>query len=222
MSPALNLPDFGARLNMREQIAEALRAALVAGQMRPGGVYSAAALAEQFGVSATPVREAMLDLAKEGLITVVRNKGFQVTELSERQLDEITEIRELIEVPTVMQVATTIPAERIHALRPMGEAIVVAAKRRDILTYIEVDQAFHLALLSLGGNTRLVEVVRDLRRRSRLYGVARLAETGELTDSAREHLGLLEAMGRGDGRAAADLMRQHLGHVRGVWADRPG
>ena len=80
----LDLPTVGERQSLREQVAQALRGALVAGEMRPGTVYSAPALATRFGVSATPVREAMLDLAKEGLVEAVRNKGFRVVGLSDR------------------------------------------------------------------------------------------------------------------------------------------
>jgi DNA-binding GntR family transcriptional regulator len=212
----LNLPSLGARPNIREQIAEALRASLVAGEMRPGVVYSAPALAERFGVSPTPVREAMLDLVKEGLVTAVRNKGFRVTELSDRDLDEITEIRTLIEVPTVARIAAS--PEGAEELRPLAEAVVAAAERRDIIGYIEADQAFHLALLALGGNAHLVEVVRELRHRSRLYGVPGLAERGELLPSAWEHLRLLDLVTGGDAPAAEALMRHHLSHVRGLWA----
>jgi DNA-binding GntR family transcriptional regulator len=215
----LNLPSLGTRQNVRDQIAQALRASLVAGEMRPGVVYSAPTLAERFGVSPTPVREAMLDLVKEGLVTAVRNKGFRVTELSERDLDEITEVRALIEVPTVGRVAASpVGAEE---LRPLAEAVVAAAERRDILGYIEADQVFHLELLALGGNAHLVEVVRELRHRSRLYGVPSLAERGELLPSAREHLRLLDLVTGNDVAGAETLMRHHLRHVRGIWASPP-
>jgi DNA-binding GntR family transcriptional regulator len=215
----LNLPSLGTRQNVRDQIAQALRASLVAGEMRPGVVYSAPTLAERFGVSPTPVREAMLDLVKEGLVTAVRNKGFRVTELSDRDLDEITEVRALIEVPTVGRVAAS--PEGAEELRPLAEAVVAAAERRDILGYIEADQVFHLELLALGGNAHLVEVVRELRHRSRLYGVPSLAERGELLPSAREHLQLLDFVTAGDAEAAETLMRHHLRHVRGIWATPP-
>jgi len=215
----LNLPSLGTRRYVRDQIAQALRASLVAGEMRPGVVYSAPTLAERFGVSPTPVREAMLDLVKEGLVTAVRNKGFRVTELSDRDLDEITEVRALIEVPTVGRVAAS--PEGAEELRPLAEAVVAAAERRDILGYIEADQVFHLELLALGGNAHLVEVVRELRHRSRLYGVPSLAERGELLPSAREHLQLLDFVTAGDAQAAETLMRHHLRHVRGIWATPP-
>jgi DNA-binding GntR family transcriptional regulator len=209
----------GERQSLREQVAHALRAALITGEMRPGVVYSAPVLAAQFGVSATPVREAMLDLAKEGLVEAVRNKGFRVTELSDRDLDELTEIRQLIEVPTVARLADSSRAEEFERLRPIAEEIVSASERGDLLAYVDADLRFHVELLSLSGNSHLVSVVRDLRNRARLYGLSQLSERGTLTDSAREHLQLLDALSSGDSEAVKRLMAEHIGHVRGIWAE---
>ncbi|QKW38035.1 GntR family transcriptional regulator [Actinomadura sp. NAK00032] len=217
----LNLPSLGPRKSVRVQIAHALRAAIVSGEMRPGTVYSAPAIADRFGVSPTPVREAMIDLAREGLVGVVRNKGFRVTELSDRELDEITEVRALVEVPAAVRVAESGRAAEVRALRPLAEAIVRAAGERDVLAYIEADHHFHLALLGLGGNSHLVRLVSELRYRSRLYGVPRLAERGELEPSAREHEELLDAVADGDAARTEALMHHHLRHIRGIWADRP-
>ncbi|MFD8593490.1 GntR family transcriptional regulator [Kitasatospora sp. NPDC059646] len=203
---------------LRDQVAHALRAALISGELRPGVVYSAPALAADFGVSATPVREAMLDLAREGLVEAVRNKGFRVTELSERDLDEFTEIRALIEVPTVGRVARTATADQLEALRPQAEAIVAAARKHDLIGYLEADRQFHLDLLALAGNARLVETVGDLRKRSRLYGLNRLDQRGELVSSAEEHLELLDVLLTGDAKAAEECMTRHLGHIRHLWA----
>ncbi|MER7370218.1 GntR family transcriptional regulator [Nonomuraea wenchangensis] len=218
----LDLPAVGERQSLREQVAQALRAALIAGEMRPGVVYSAPVLAAQFGVSATPVREAMLDLAKEGLVEAVRNKGFRVTELSDRDLDELTELRRLIEVPTVARLAGTMEAAAFERLRPIAEEIVVAGEAGDLLAYVDADLRFHVELLALSGNARLVSVVRDLRNRARLYGLSQLSERDALGDSAREHLALLDALAGGDGEAVARLMDEHIGHVRGIWAAHAG
>ncbi|MBE1584861.1 GntR family transcriptional regulator [Nonomuraea angiospora] len=215
----LDLPMVGERQSLREQVAHALRAALITGEMRPGVVYSAPVLAAQFGVSATPVREAMLDLAKEGLVEAVRNKGFRVTELSDRDLDELTEIRQLIEVPTVARLAGRAREEEFERLRPVAEEIVSAAERGDLLAYVDADLRFHVELLTLAGNVHLVEVVRDLRNRARLYGLSQLRERDVLADSAREHLTLLDALKSGDRQAVQHLMTEHIGHVRGIWAE---
>lgn len=216
---APSLPLLGGRRSSyRERVVDALRAALIAGELRPGQVYSAPALAGRFGVSATPVREAMLDLAKEGLVDAVPNKGFRVTEVSDRQLDEYTQVRALIEIPTVTALATTADPVSLEALRPAAREIVVAAVAGDLIAYVEADTRFHLGLLALAGNAHLVEVVRGLRGRARLYGLTALAASGRLLASAEEHLELLDALLARDERAVHEIMTRHLGHVRGLWA----
>ena len=212
------LPSLDQRRSMRSQVIHALRAALVSGQMRPGEVYSAPILATQFGVSATPVREAMLELVKEGLVTTVPNRGFRVRELSDRELDEITQIRLLLEVPTTLDVAATAELEALDALRPIAQRIVDAAIAKDLLGYLEHDRQFHLTLLSMSGNGQLVTMVGELRARSRLFGLERLADTGELVDSAREHLHMVDLMVARDLDGLERLLRTHIAHVRGRWA----
>lgn len=213
-------PALGPRRNLREEITHTLRAAVISGELRPGVVYSAPSLATQFGVSPTPVREAMLDLAGEGLVDIVRNKGFRVTELSEADLDELSELRALIEVPTVRRIAETGVAEAdLDELRPLATGIEEAAARRDLITHVAMDMEFHLRLLALAGNQHLVETVRSLRARSRIYGLRTLAERNALVPSAHEHAELLDLLSTGDADGAEALMRRHLSHVRGIWAE---
>jgi DNA-binding GntR family transcriptional regulator len=220
MTGSLDLPSLEERRSVRGQVAHALRAALVAGQMRPGEVYSAPTLAAQFGVSATPVREAMLDLVKEGLVETVPNKGFRVTELSDQELDDITEIRQLIEVPTTVKAIGLASADDLARLLPMAQRIVDVAQDKDLIAYIEHDRLFHLELLSLAGNAHLVSLVGELRARSRLFGLTRLANSGELSTSALEHSQMLDLIAAKDHRGLERLIKAHIGHVRGSWAGR--
>lgn len=220
MTESLDLPSLAERRSVRSQVIHALHAALVAGQMRPGEVYSAPALAARFGVSATPVREAMLELVKEGLMLAVPNKGFRVRELSDTELDEITEIRLLLEVPSTVKVIGTATPDDLARLRPIAGRIVDEAKEKDLIAYIEHDRQFHLELLALAGNAQLLDLVAELRARSRLFGLGSLAETGELVASAHEHVEMLRLVGAGDKRGLEELMRLHIGHVRGSWAGR--
>ncbi|MEU2423472.1 GntR family transcriptional regulator [Streptomyces sp. NPDC007851] len=219
---APTIPSLGGRgPNYRERVVDILRAALIAGELRPGEVYSAPGLAPRLGVSVTPVREAMLELVKEGMVEIVPNKGFRVTAVSEKQLDEYTHVRSLIEIPTTVGLAATAGPEDLEALRPVAQEIVASALKGDLIAYVEADLAFHLGLLALAGNDHLVEVVRDLRRRSRLFGLTALARAGRLTASAEEHLELLDVLLARDAQAVREVMTRHLGHVRGQWAARP-
>jgi DNA-binding GntR family transcriptional regulator len=204
---------------MREEITETLRGAVISGELTPGIVYSAPSLAEQFGVSATPVREAMLDLVKEGLVEIARNKGFRVTGLSAAELDNLTELRALIEIPVIRRIATVgVAATVIERLRPLAIAIEEAAARRDFITHVAIDLEFHLTLLAQVHNPRLVEIVRSLRTSSRLYGLKTLTEGSALVDSSHEHTELLDLIEARDADGAEALMRRHLTHVRGIWA----
>ena len=214
------LAAIGGRTSLRERVAESLRAALVSGRMAPGTTYSIPALAEQFGVSATPVREAMLDLVNEGIVAAVPNKGFRVVELSDAELDQITELRRLLEVPTVGALAGSVDRASIKQLRSLAKAVSDAAQRADVVGYVEADRELHLAMLAQAGNPRLVEIVGRLRDQSRLYGLEQLAADGVLVDSADEHVRLIEALESGDRRAAERVMAHHLDHVRGIWASR--
>ncbi|WP_367652514.1 GntR family transcriptional regulator, partial [Intrasporangium sp.] len=221
----LRLPNFHDRLSLRQQVADALRAQLVTGQMRPGISYSAPKLAQQFGVSATPVREAMLDLVSEGLVEVVRNKGFRPTTLSGAELDALAEIRAMVEIPTMALVAGGCVGEvaaAVENLRPLARQIVVAAQSLDLITYIEADTEFHLRFLALHGNPVLVKVVRDLRARSRLYGLQVLAEAGKLGQLAVEHEQMVDLALSRQVEPMRVLMTQHIAHLRSVWAGDAG
>lgn len=219
----LVLPSFDNRANLRQQVAEALRSLLITGQMRPGRVYSAPKLAAQFGISATPVREAMLDLVSEGLVEVVRNKGFRVTEVDDKELDALAELRGLIEIPVMGLVAEQCEgpiATAVERLRPLARRLTKAAAAGDLLTFIEVDNEFHTRFLALHGNHHVVSVVRDMRRRSRLFGLEALAAAGVLAEMSQEHEEMVDAALRRDGPAMRDVMTRHIGHVRSAWAGR--
>lgn len=216
----IDVPHLGGGPNLRQQIGDVLRASVIASRMRPGVVYSAPALAQRFGVSATPVREAMLDLAAEGLVEPVRNKGFRVAELSDTLLDEITATRLLLEVPTTASLAATQDdriRREVEKLRPIARHLVRLAGKRDVVGFVELDRRFHLSLLGLAGNETLAGIVGNLRARSRLTGLADLG-LGELVASAKEHVELLDLVLAGDAAAVTDLMTRHINHVRGIWA----
>lgn len=206
--------------SLREQVKAALRAALISGRLQPGFVYSAPALGEMLGVSATPVREAMLDLVHEGLIEVQRNKGFRVTELSEEQLDEFAHARLLLEVPTMGQVAAMAHdpevSSSLEALRTEADGFIHAAKAKDLVRFIELDTEFHTRFLSLAGNNEVVRIVRDLRNRSRLYGLEAVARAGMLGRSAEEHGEMIDLALSGDRVRLEALITQHIGDVRNL------
>lgn len=209
--PRRRLPE---RHSVRAQVLGALRAALVSGELPPGSVHSAPALGARYGVSATPVREAMQVLAREGAVEVLPNRGFRITERTARDLAELAEIRALLEVPVMLRLARTVPSDRWAALRPLAEATVNAAACGDRGAYAETDRAFHRALLELSGNLQLVSVADELHRRAQ-WPLApphplRPTRRAELVADATEHAVLLEALVAGDVATVESLAREHF------------
>ncbi|TYB44234.1 GntR family transcriptional regulator [Actinomadura chibensis] len=214
----VGLPELGGRDSLRGQVGEALRNALVGGKLRPGVVYSAPALADEFGVSATPVREAMIDLVRDGLFEAVRNRGFRVVPLSARDLAELTELREMVEVPAVARLAGAVPDDALPGLRALAAETATEAGTGDLLRFLDADRRFHAELLALTRNRTLARTVLDLRSRSRMYGLAKPAAKDEMETAAAEHAALVDALAGGDAAKAREIMLQHLDHVRNAWS----
>lgn len=201
------------RASVRGQVLDALRTALVTGELMPGVVYSARALGDRFGVSATPVREAMQQLAQEGAVEVVPNRGFRVVERGARESAELAEVRALIEIPVMLRLARTVPAERWAELRPLAEATLRAASTGCRATYAETDRTFHRAVLSLCGNEQLVRIADDLHRRAQWPLETHVRPSGphaDLLADAAEHMALLDALIAGDVAGVRVLVGEHF------------
>jgi DNA-binding GntR family transcriptional regulator len=211
---------FLTRTSLREQAGQVIRASILAGELEAGEIYSASLLAERLGVSPTPVREALLDLASGGLVEPVRNRGFRVLTPDEEDLDEISELRMMLEVPAMRAVVERASDEQLEELEDVVAEIESAAEAGDVARFLLSDREFHLGLLELHGNGRLLRLVAQLRDQTRLVAITELARDGNLAASAREHRDILESLRARDADRAEALMRTHLIHTRGIWAGR--
>jgi DNA-binding GntR family transcriptional regulator len=196
----------------------AIRAHIITGQLKPGVIYPVSYFASRLGVSATPVREALLDLSSQGLVELARNKGFRVPELSEHELDEIYQLRLLVEAPAVAMVVGRLTPEDQRRCAELAKKIEECATEGDLTGFLENDRLFHEALLAPLGNRRLLVLVDELRDGARLWALPSLSRSEPLTASAREHEQLLRAVVKGDAEGARKLMVHHLEHTRGLWA----
>src|SRR5207249_5005042 len=115
----------------------AIRTHIVTGQLRPGVIYPVSYFASRLGVSATPVREALLDLSNLGLVELARNKGFRIPVLSEHDLDEIYQLRLLVEAPSVGQVANVFGQEDEQRCAELAAKIEECASRGDLVGFLE-------------------------------------------------------------------------------------
>jgi DNA-binding GntR family transcriptional regulator len=220
--PALgSLSRLAPPSSLRERVEKEIAAAIVSGQMAPGELFSAPTLAARFGVSATPVREAMLNLEKRGLIEVFRNKGFRVTAVSDEDTRAIVEVRQILEVAAVRRLTGALTEAALADLRALADQIVETAGQGDLSSYLAADTAFHLTLLGLAGNARLTAIVADLRSQTRMVGLAGMVDTEQLRTSATEHHELLDLLEGGDEERVAELLHHHIGHALGWWSGLP-
>ncbi|WCD89360.1 putative D-xylose utilization operon transcriptional repressor [Streptomyces xanthophaeus] len=199
------------RHSVRGQILDALRAALLEGELAPGEIHSGPALGERFGVSATPVREAMQQLAVEGAVECLPNRGFRVVSRTPREAAELAEVRAMLEVPVMLRLAAAVPEATWEGLRPAAEATVEAAAAGDLPGYAEADRAFHREVLALAGNGQLVQVAEELHRRAQwpLPGAPRVRRADLMADAA-QHTALLEALIARDLPVVESLVRAHF------------
>lgn len=204
--------------SLREQAAEAIRAGIISGKIAADVIYSVPALAAELGVSATPVREAMLDLVGEGLVIAVRNRGYRVIRPTTKDLEDILNIRLLLEVPAMGEVAVSHQDGALDKYYPLADRLPSLARRGQVQAYLDGDAELHIGLLGLLDNPRLVDMVRLLRNQSRLFDLGRLIAARELSPGGAEHRDLLDAIASRDRKHTEALTRTHLRHVRKAWA----
>jgi DNA-binding GntR family transcriptional regulator len=217
----LNAPVEPIRVaNLREQARARIRAMVITGELEPERVYTVGTFATMLGVSATPVREALGDLEQVGLVKILRNRGFIVPRPTEDDLDEIFQIRQILESGAIGEVTGRISDDDIAACRELVERCKQAAAAGDLAGFLEADLDFHLRLIGALGNRRLLDTLRELRDHTRLYGLRELASSGRLIPSAEEHEVLLDLVARGDADGAKRQIEKHLRHTRGAWAGR--
>lgn len=206
--------------SLRDQALRVIREGMVSGELAPGEIYSATALANQLGVSASPVREAMLTLVNQGLMEAVRNRGFRVLPLDDNDRREIYEMRTLLEIPATAGLAGRQEIiDDFEKFRVIVEEIVTSARSGDLINYLDADRRFHLGLLEFSNNERLVTAIEGLRDQTRQYGLREMTVKGTLVASAEEHLAILDALVAGDAEKVRELMQRHLRHIMGDWAE---
>lgn len=213
----MNAPELKIE-SLRAQVRKLLRTQIVLGELTGDRLYAVPDIARKLGISASPVREALNDLENAGLISIKRNRGFVVRHLHDQELDDIFELRLLMEVPVMTKISNLMTPESHKRCAHFVETCLEAAKQGDLVGFLEEDRKFHHELLAITGNERLVSIVDNLRDQARLPGLKLVLESGSLISSAEEHFRILELLAAGDGRGARTAMKNHLTHTRGIWA----
>jgi len=205
--------------SLADQALEHLKAAIIAGDLEPDTLYTVNQFATLLGVSRTPVREALLRLVQQRLLIVDRNRGFRVPMITRADLDEIVDLRLMLETPAMGKVAAMRPqpTAALAAARAIFPALEESAEESSLLEFLSQDRAFHLTLIDALGNRRLTTMIGQLRDQMHLPGLRRMANSGTLKAAHVEHLALLEAIERGDSREAERINATHLERIRREW-----
>jgi len=203
------------KLNNRplyEDVADRLREQIFSKQLEPGSWLDEQSLANQFGISRTPMREAIKALASEGLVTMKLRRGAYVTEVNRADLEQIFTVISLLECQTAKESALKATEDELNLLDHLHHRLEKAAADRDIEQFFEINGKFHELIQQIAGNRWLNGVIDDLRKVLKLHRRDSLTSTGRLQSSLIEHREILRAILKRDEAAAEAAMRKHFAH----------
>ena len=201
-------PPTLSRRALYQDVAERLRQQIFARALEPGSWVDEMKLCAEFGISRTPLREALKVLAVEGLITMKVGRGAYVTEMSRDDVTQVYRLLALLESDAAAQVAVEASDAEIAELRALYQRLEKQTRQRD--AFFVTNEAFHMRLLTLARNRWREQIVADLRKVMKLNRHHSLFKTGRLAESLAEHRALMAALEARDAQAAAQLMRAHF------------
>lgn len=195
-----------------EEVAELLRQRIFKRELEPGSWIDELKIAEAYGISRTPLREALKVLAAEGLVTMKVRRGAYVTEVSERDLSDVYHLLGLLEADAAGVVATTATQAQIEALQTLHHELEVSAKpgKQDRERFFEINERFHMLLLEIANNRWRDQLVADLRKVMKLNRHNSLLKSGRIEESLKEHRALMAAISARDPALAMQRMQEHF------------
>jgi DNA-binding GntR family transcriptional regulator len=191
-----------------EQVADRLREQIFERQLEPGSWIDEQRLAAEYGISRTPLREALKVLAAEGLVTMKVRRGAYVTEMSQDDVTQVYQLLALLESDAASEAATRATAADLAALQVLHERLEKQARQRD--AFFSTNEQWHFKLLEVAGNRWRQQVVNDLRKVMKLNRHHSLFKRGRIAESLAEHRALMKALQAHDGERARQLMRSHF------------
>lgn len=200
---------------LREKILETIRDAILKGTLKPGERVSEPDLAERFGISRTPIREAFRQLESEGYLQVIPRKGAVVASLSERDVEEFYAIKIILEGFAARMAAENLTDKDIERLEAINEKLEQIAKEGDIKTFFRVHNEFHEVFIKAAGNEKLYEMINQLVMKFKRLRLASLSQPGRMEISVEEHRNMIQAFKNHDGDKADSLVR----HAATIGAD---
>jgi DNA-binding GntR family transcriptional regulator len=191
-----------------EEVAERLRQRIFARDLEPGGWIDEIRLAQEYGISRTPMREALKVLAAEGLVTMKVRRGAYVTEVNEKDLSDVYHLLALLESDAAAMVATQSTEAQLKELKALHNDLIQAQSDRD--RFFAINERFHLRLLEIADNRWRMQLVADLRKVMKLNRHQSLLKAGRVQESLTEHQALLDAIVARDPALAGQRMQAHF------------
>ncbi len=191
-----------------EEVAERLRQRIFARDLEPGSWIDELRLAEEYGISRTPLREALKVLAAEGLVTMKVRRGAYVTEVNDKDLADVYHLLSLMESDAAAEVARRASPADLKELVQLHRDLSKAQSDRE--KFFALNERFHVRLLELADNRWRMQMVADLRKVMKLNRHNSLLKTGRLQDSLNEHQALMDALLARDAELAGQRMREHF------------
>ena len=201
--------------NLTQRAYESIRDEIIKGKIDGLQHFTEAFFAERYGISKSPIREALNRLESEGLITIIPRRGAFVREFTIHDAEEIYELREVLETLVVRN--AVFDAKTLARLKEIVSAAKSFMEKNDKANYIRADAAFHTTLAMASSNSRLRRMLEGMHNQMLILR----RQTFELTShiSIKQHLAILGALQKGDREKAAKLMTQHIREVRKTLID---
>ena len=193
-----------------QEVAERLRQRIFAHELTPGTWIDEQKLAEQYGISRTPLREALKVLASEGLVELKPRRGCYVTEISRQDLDDIFPLMAMLEGRCAADAVKAAKPADIKGLKEIHARLEAAAREGRIDAFFEANQEFHRRIQGLANNRWLLSVIQDLRKVLKLSRLHSLPLEGRLQQSLEEHRAIMAAFEAGEVAKAEKFMHDHL------------
>jgi DNA-binding GntR family transcriptional regulator len=194
------------------EVAELLRQRIFKRELEPGSWIDELRIAEEYGISRTPLREALKVLAAEGLVTMKVRRGAYVTEVSANDLADVYHLLSLLESDAAGVVATKATAAELAELQALHADLEAAALpgASNTDTFFAVNERFHMRLLEIANNRWRDQMVADLRKVMKLNRHNSLLKTGRIAESLAEHRAVMVALTQRDANATVLRMREHF------------
>ena len=206
--------DFSVNMNeylpLRDVVFNTLRQAILKGELKPGERLMEIALAERLGVSRTPIREAMRKLEQEGLVVMIPRRGAQVANITEKDLNDVLEVRIALENVAIEKACARMTEEEMRRLWLAAKEFEHTIAEGNLVKLAEADVAFHEVIYQASDNKRLIQVLNNMREQIYRYRVEYLKREEAHPQLIAEHAAIIEYISKGEKKAATDVMCKHI------------